>query len=197
MTSVRYPFTVAISYVKIIGTKLYFLIFKYFLNKKISLLLIFMIAVAVNGYSQKWVKCSEPSLWGNVYGRPPCPSDTWYGHQAALIARYDDAGNRILVDFVNFGNKPSDESASILEKKLNEKISVNVFPNPTDEWLTITSDKIIEGSRLELYDVTGKIIISQSADYRNIMSLGDLQSGLYLLALQSSEGTLQWKIFKK
>lgn len=87
-----------------------------------------------------------------------------------------------------------DMTSSIDE--LNQ-IEVNVYPNPTADYITINAD--IEGSyNLELYNSNGQLVSKLNNLYQNnkIVSLIDMPKGNYMLRLISDKGIASKQIIK-
>ena len=82
---------------------------------------------------------------------------------------------------------------------LDVNFSVNIFPNPTSEYVTLDIDKY-EGLTYRLFDVTGKLIkqevITQTTTKVNV---SDYPKGTYLISLihQENKKIKTYKIIKK
>ncbi len=74
-----------------------------------------------------------------------------------------------------------------------EKIRVEVYPNPTSERLTITSDEPV--IRIEVYDLTGKILLSQD-EHTEQVSVSGLTNGAYVMIVYTQKGRVVKKILK-
>lgn len=75
-----------------------------------------------------------------------------------------------------------------------EELSLNVYPNPVSEQLTIESDEIIES--IALIDVTGKTVRAFSGG-SNRIDVSALESGVYLLQVQTAKGIASKRLMKK
>jgi hypothetical protein len=74
---------------------------------------------------------------------------------------------------------------------------ISVYPNPTDQWLTIEGKNI---QIVEVVDITGKVIISQTTatSLNNVqLNLSDLSSGIYNLRIKTDEGNIVKTVIKK
>lgn len=80
---------------------------------------------------------------------------------------------------------------------LEEEVSFNIFPNPTRDQLFIQG--IYETQRIEVFDVNGRLVISQEAYSNTELNVMDLQSGFYLLRLtnQSTQQVYTHKFIKQ
>ena len=84
---------------------------------------------------------------------------------------------------------------------VNNADSWNVYPNPATDKITIESlDANAEMKSLELYDITGKLI--KSINYETIslsqsIDIADLQSGVYVLNIQTDKNRIIKKFIKQ
>ena len=81
------------------------------------------------------------------------------------------------------------KSTGLSEKTLS---NVSVYPNPIQNELTISG----ENGLIELFDVSGKLLISREHTYFSVLSVSDLNSGSYIFKLTSENGTLIQKLVK-
>ncbi len=90
-------------------------------------------------------------------------------------------------------------SAGIMDV-VNTADSWNVYPNPSTDRITIESlDANAEMKSLEVYDITGKLI--KSLNYETIsqsqsIDIADLQSGVYVLNIQTDKNRITKKFIK-
>ncbi|TBN02423.1 T9SS type A sorting domain-containing protein [Hyunsoonleella flava] len=97
---------------------------------------------------------------------------------------------------------PSDISLANCTTLSNDNFSAadyNVFPNPASNILTISSGRNLGGVTLELVDINGRIVLSQSATLvRNVeIDISGLQSGLYVLKIIGEYNSTNHKIIKE
>lgn len=80
---------------------------------------------------------------------------------------------------------------------LNQIISetVNVYPNPANNFFTITLNKEVEAV-LEITDLTGKLIRTENitGQMPNVISTSELSNGIYLLNLNTDDSTETFKL---
>lgn len=64
-----------------------------------------------------------------------------------------------------------------------EDKTLNVYPNPASESITITSKNGLNNATINLYDLTGKIILQKTSirGSNSLLNLSSLQKGIYLL----------------
>jgi CubicO group peptidase (beta-lactamase class C family) len=68
-------------------------------------------------------------------------------------------------------------------------VQIQVFPNPSDEVITLTSDKTIK--KVEIYNGQGQSIIRQNTSSKEtIISLRGIQSGLIFLRVELTNGSI-------
>lgn len=81
-----------------------------------------------------------------------------------------------------------------LGTKENNLQDINIFPNPTTDYLNITTkgQKVI---KLSLYDMTGKIVLAK--DLEEKIDIRNLPTGVYILKVETSGQTKQFKVLKK
>lgn len=73
--------------------------------------------------------------------------------------------------------------------------SLLVYPNPTNDFIKIEAQ--VEISKIELFDIEGRNIISKSPNIAStILSLADYSSGIYLLRVTTPQGSSTKKIVK-
>src|SRR5690554_558280 len=84
---------------------------------------------------------------------------------------------------------------------INEFVSekFNIFPNPSEDIVTITNSESIGIEKVSVYDSTGKIVKLQKAKKENeiLLNIEDLSSGTYFLHIVTSDGTGIKKLIKK
>ncbi|WLD22558.1 T9SS type A sorting domain-containing protein [Flavobacterium dauae] len=75
----------------------------------------------------------------------------------------------------------------------------NVFPNPATNMVTITNNENIVVEQVTIYDISGKVINTQTFNKENEVQLNveHLASGTYMLHIQTNEGTAVKKLVKK
>ena len=85
---------------------------------------------------------------------------------------------------------------SVNEKSLSE--SVNVFPNPANDYFEVSNDSQNELS-IEVYDILGNKVIATkpSRVKKQSFSLANLNSGVYLVQLRSNDQRAVKKLIKR
>ena len=75
----------------------------------------------------------------------------------------------------------------------------NLYPNPATNIVNITNGENMLVSKIEVYDITGKLIKTENYNNKTEIQLNveHLASGTYLLHLKTNEGTAVKKLVKK
>ena len=78
----------------------------------------------------------------------------------------------------------------------NAEMDLMVYPNPVEDQVVVNGKEL---RRIEVYSVTGKSLLIESADIGNsvILDLRHLPNGIYFLRIENSENVLSRKIIKK
>ncbi len=84
---------------------------------------------------------------------------------------------------------PSD--IRLVELTSKDVVSVTAFPNPTADVLNvrITTENIVPGTELELYNLSGQIVLRRPVKESVRLDLRDQPSGVYLLRVALANGT--------
>lgn len=71
-----------------------------------------------------------------------------------------------------------------------EKGGFSLYPNPTNDTFFIKSTTDVLASNLELYDITGKLLLSKKleATSENSIDVADLAKGMYLVTIETENG---------
>ena len=88
------------------------------------------------------------------------------------------------------------QAAAACQSVLNPAIAVaiNVYPNPSKDWIKI--DGLTELSNIQIFDITGKLILSQEYQADDRIDISNLTVGMYILNIRNSEGVSSKKIIK-
>ncbi len=75
------------------------------------------------------------------------------------------------------------------EDFISNSVTVELFPNPVVETLNISNSNYSSGDRVSLYDLSGKIVLSQSLEGENsTVNVNALSSGVYILEYSTTSG---------
>lgn len=71
----------------------------------------------------------------------------------------------------------------------NKEVHFNMYPNPAQDKIAIATDENLAGSQIEIYDLSGKLVLSQEAvSHTPIIDISSLSNGTYVLHLKSNTG---------
>lgn len=119
---------------------------------------------------------------------------------------YQKHGNtRLVIDALGFDNFLfSDTSAVTVEKKWGygiENINMKIFPNPSSEFCTLELQNIKPNSRMQIFDITGRIITniefpcnSFSNPERIFLNTSGFFNGIYFIKFVSEQTSITRKL---
>ena len=73
--------------------------------------------------------------------------------------------------------------------------AVSVLPNPASDRIMLNWSQELEVLRTGIYDITGKLVLEY--DHKVELDISTLQIGLYMLKIETTQGSLTKKIIKK
>jgi uncharacterized Ntn-hydrolase superfamily protein len=127
-----------------------------------------------------------------------------------LVYKADDDPNdpyiRIVVPVQAIGIEPIDVLQDLYEDFLavNEPVlknKIQLFPNPTNNNLTLALDSSVILTAYEVFDITGKRLITHTSheiNYRKYqVFVSNLQSGVYFLKVKTEQGEATFKFIKQ
>jgi hypothetical protein len=80
-----------------------------------------------------------------------------------------------------------------IEKEL---VTISVFPNPTQDFLSIQASSDTAIDKLEITDLSGKKLLQQSQNTTQV-DVQNLSKGMYILTVFSGDKKYQNKFMKK
>lgn len=82
-----------------------------------------------------------------------------------------------------------------------EMQEISVFPNPATEMLNILNGSNLEGLKIEMYDATGRLVLTDNKALANAVeasiSIAHLETGSYTLRVKNNDGERIFKIIKQ
>lgn len=115
-------------------------------------------------------------------------SITWAYNSTFLIPGFgEDKDGELYVSSGSVIYKLIDQSFSISEF---EKAGFSMVPNPAKNSVTLKSTSDVIASTIELYDLSGKLLLSKNAEItqENIIPIENLSSGMYMVSVTDSNG---------
>lgn len=104
-----------------------------------------------------------------------------------MIDTYDN-GNNIVTQ----GFHQTQLTVTAIEREIVD-IDMNIYPNPTSEFLNIDLGRNDKDINLQLYDMSGKLIhkdVINAYDTRYVLPMQSVATGKYLVQMQSVDGKL-------
>ncbi|HLV47132.1 MAG TPA: T9SS type A sorting domain-containing protein [Flavobacterium sp.] len=88
-----------------------------------------------------------------------------------------------------------DETADV-ESQEKASSSIQVYPNPTKDYINITSEEIIQS--IETYDITGRLVKAELINrFETQQNIDNLANGTYLLIIKTDKTEVIKKIVKE
>lgn len=97
-----------------------------------------------------------------------------------------------LESVVHYGQKA--QFVSIDEE---EKLSVDIYPNPAEDYVQIDLGSNYKSADIELIDLSGRTLISKSIGKSERVDIKGIPSGVYVLMLSSEDEKISRKIIKR
>jgi hypothetical protein len=101
--------------------------------------------------------------------------------QKALAHYYNQQINQLLISF-QYTERPS-----YLSTNENTQAQYKIYPNPLGEVLNIRYSPDVNPTRVELYDVQGRLVLSQESNLESV-STANLPAGVYSVKVTLSNG---------
>jgi hypothetical protein len=78
-------------------------------------------------------------------------------------------------------------SVSIEEAPANDLLA-KLYPNPATDRVKVALDASIAAATLALYDITGRVVLTQEVSNGLVISTASIPSGMYLYRIATTEG---------
>ena len=101
----------------------------------------------------------------------------------------------IYLDITNTIGEVATFYANNLSQEEFLKDSISIYPNPVKDILQIESVGVAI-DKVKIYDLSGRLLDSYSFNSYNQIDVSDLQSGVYILKIETKHSTLQRKLIK-
>ena len=101
-----------------------------------------------------------------------------------------------ILDEIRIGNTWESVVTNPSTASVNDVFAskVSVYPNPANEFVTISS--AVEINKVEVYNLLGKKVISASKLNNNNLDISSLAKGVYMMKLTSGESVASKKLIK-
>ncbi len=129
-------------------------------------------------------------LTGNViYNNNMTSNSTW-------SLKYDNIRHKLYS--LRWGPPPCGDCAGI-EQYANNKEQVNIYPNPNNGSFVIEPIPSLtlpqgKGTLMQVYDVNGKLVLTQTINGKTTIDASSLNEGVYNISLQSNEGVVNKRL---
>ncbi len=125
--------------------------------------------------------------YGNVFTNSTGNADFLYGSNTTVQYTVSKTGYQTATGSINLTT--TDLTHNVVLQPLDiaetETEKITVYPNPTNDFITINSDVVYD---IYIYDVTGKQVKKQTMNATtHTLNVSDLQSGIYTLVLKNND----------
>lgn len=111
--------------------------------------------------------------------------------RTATIAIVGDSISPIYIPITQSGTNQFNNIPNLLS------LGFNIYPNPTTDKLIITNDYPSEITEVKIYDLTGKIVLTdQMKTTKTEIDLTKLTQGVYMVQIETSRKIIRTKIMK-
>jgi hypothetical protein len=102
------------------------------------------------------------------------------------------ANNSIQSTYAKAHSNTTKTEATGIEK-YNANNTINLYPNPSNGSFIIEPSSITKQT-MQMFDVTGKLVLSQAISSRTSVDASNLNEGVYNISLQSNEGVVNKRL---
>ena len=150
--------------------------------KKTFLILLYLFA-----FSRVYCQSNQPEIIATSggYFKPllSTPSLSWTIGEN-IVETYSSANN-----FLTQGFQQGHYNAVAIDESIDKNLSINVFPNPTTDFITISIKSLIEKDNvffIELYDLQGKILYTVNYNQNEFkLDMLTYPAGTFLLKIMT------------
>jgi plastocyanin len=111
------------------------------------------------------------------------PADTFFQYipQVVGLYNYECTPHATSMNMKGYFNV---QSSTGIANNNQLQLKISIFPNPANSQINVKADSKLLGSVYTVYDNTGKVVLSGNIiSESNIIELGNLSGGIYLLSL--------------
>ena len=162
-------------------------------SSKDSLYTVQSCSTAVQEYEHKTCTacCFEGKYYDDVYGKGLGLVSHHYTYAAYSI----DTRTYLFYykkDSVGCGT-PDNTLAAINKYELAQQ-NINLYPNPAKDVLNVEFEMPNEKAELKLFDVNGKLVLTQTINGKAIIDASNFNAGVYSLSIINNEGIVNKKL---
>ncbi len=78
-------------------------------------------------------------------------------------------------------------------EQYNTNNTISIYPNPNNGLFVIEPSNTTQ-TTMQVYDVNGKLVLSQTINGKTTIDASSLQEGVYNISLQSNEGVVNKRV---
>jgi len=146
-----------------------------------------------------WVKTMQGNAGSYAWISSVANYDTSNVFVSGYFTNYLSVDNQSMSNNIKHGFVAM--CGSDITSGFNEVYNVNnridVFPNPTTDKISFITDKVIKDARLNIYSITGNLVKSELIDSDNSIDVSNLNTGVYLVKIETKQGKTYTSKFVK
>ncbi len=124
------------------------------------------------------------------------PIDTLFGNNNLIEFQYDNIQDTL---FALHWGPPTCADCAGIEQYANNNEHVNIYPNPNNGSFVIEPSPSLtlpqgKGTLMQVYDVNGKLVLSQTINGKTSIDASALNEGVYNISLQSNKGVVNKRV---
>ena len=120
----------------------------------------------------------------------------WNDGRIRVVAMLQNAGDKKMIQASQSNVVSADYKLNLSEAADGRNLETQVYPNPANEFVTITLANRNLGE-LKIIDLTGKVVLQQTIQSNDKISLGSISKGVYSLIVLQSNQTFHSKLVKQ
>ncbi|MFO7669717.1 MAG: T9SS type A sorting domain-containing protein [Bacteroidales bacterium] len=118
-----------------------------------------------------------------------------FKHKLMHLINYEGDGESWVFDSDYFLEYSEQEITGIRESKSENQLSL--YPNPANGQVTFTLDSAVDRFRVEIFDIQGKMVISQTVENNKPVSIESLHEEIYFYRLNAQGQPYSGKLMVK
>ena len=100
------------------------------------------------------------------------------------------------IDALAAVNKALELQTTVVEQEESNELNLEIFPNPFLDIITIKSKNTINKMNITIFDTFGRSLFSRNIQNTSNLDLSNLNSGIYLVKIESNDYSITKKIIK-